>query len=87
MRDRGESLQAIADALNGEQVPPPRGRPKWRPASVRATLERDRPGADRNVVELRPPGRFQRGGPESPAEAEPRPPDGDPKTRQGRRKS
>ncbi|MBN1530001.1 MAG: peptidoglycan-binding protein [Thermoleophilaceae bacterium] len=50
LRDRGESLQAIADALNDEQVPPPGGF-KWRPRNVRTVLERngDVPG---NVVPL-----------------------------------
>ena len=38
LRDSGESLQAIADALNDEQVPPPGGF-KWRPRNVRTVLE------------------------------------------------
>jgi peptidoglycan hydrolase-like protein with peptidoglycan-binding domain/DNA invertase Pin-like site-specific DNA recombinase len=50
LRDRGESLQAIANALNDEQVPPPGGF-KWRPRSVRTVLDRNG-GAPENVVPL-----------------------------------
>jgi hypothetical protein len=38
MREDGLSLQAIADALNGERVPTPRGGARWRPSSVQAAL-------------------------------------------------
>jgi peptidoglycan hydrolase-like protein with peptidoglycan-binding domain len=55
MRDRGRTLQAIADTLNDERVPPPRGAPKWRPASVRATLAHARGSSPRNVIEMSPP--------------------------------
>ena len=60
MRDTGESLQRIADALNEEEVPTPRGA-RWRPASVRDALR----GQDtsRKVVPLKQP-RFERAGPE-----------------------
>jgi len=46
MRERGLSLQAIADALNGEGVPTLRGGERWRPSSVQAALgyRRPRPG-------------------------------------------
>jgi DNA invertase Pin-like site-specific DNA recombinase len=50
LRDRGESLQAIADALNEEQVPPPGGF-KWRPRSVRNVLQQNG-DAPSNVVPL-----------------------------------
>ena len=39
MRDQGESLKSIAEALNEEGVAPPTGGPRWRPASVRASLD------------------------------------------------
>lgn len=60
MRDTGESLQRIADALNEEEVPTPRGA-RWRPASVRDAL-RDQ-DTSRKVVSLKQP-RFERAGPE-----------------------
>jgi DNA invertase Pin-like site-specific DNA recombinase len=43
LRERGLSLQAIADALNAEGVPTPRGGAEWRPSSVQATLGYRRP--------------------------------------------
>jgi len=43
LRDRGLSLQAIADALNAEGVPTPRGGAEWRPSSVQAALGYRRP--------------------------------------------
>ena len=43
MRERGLSLQAIADALNAERVPTPRGGAEWRPSSVQAALGYRRP--------------------------------------------
>lgn len=43
MRERGLSLQAIADALNAERVPTPRGGVEWRPSSVQAALGYRRP--------------------------------------------
>jgi hypothetical protein len=42
-RERGLSLQAIADALNAEGVPTPRGGARWRPSSVQAALGYRRP--------------------------------------------
>lgn len=43
MRERGLSLQAIADALNADGVPTPRGGARWRPSSVQAALGYRRP--------------------------------------------
>jgi Resolvase, N terminal domain/Recombinase len=47
LRDAGESLQGIANLLNDEGVPTPRGGDRWRPSSVQAALGYRRP---------RPPG-------------------------------
>ena len=56
MRERGLSLQAIADALNAEGVPTPRGGTQWRPSSVQSALgyRRPRPPAP-GVPPPRPP--------------------------------
>jgi Resolvase, N terminal domain/Recombinase len=43
LRERGLSLQAIADALNAEGVPTARGGATWRPSSVQAALGYRRP--------------------------------------------
>ena len=43
MRAEGLSLQAIADALNDDDVPTPRGGERWRPSSVQAALGYRRP--------------------------------------------
>lgn len=43
MRERGLSLQAIADALNADDVPTQRGGAHWRPSSVQAALGYRRP--------------------------------------------
>ena len=43
MRERGLSLQAIADALNADEVPTARGGARWRPSSVQAALGYRRP--------------------------------------------
>ena len=43
LRERGLSLQAIADALNAERVPTPRGGARWRPSSVQSALGYRRP--------------------------------------------
>jgi DNA invertase Pin-like site-specific DNA recombinase len=43
MRERGDSLQAIADALNADGVPTRRGGALWRPSSVQAALGYRRP--------------------------------------------
>jgi peptidoglycan hydrolase-like protein with peptidoglycan-binding domain len=44
MREAGMTLQAIADRLNGENVPPLRGGTKWRPSAVQAAIGRSRSG-------------------------------------------
>jgi DNA invertase Pin-like site-specific DNA recombinase len=44
MRGAGLTLQAIADELNAEGVPTPRGGATWRPSSVQAALGYRRPG-------------------------------------------
>jgi DNA invertase Pin-like site-specific DNA recombinase len=44
MRAANMTLQAIADQLNAENVPTPRGGAKWRPSSIQATLGYRRPG-------------------------------------------
>jgi hypothetical protein len=44
MRERGLSLQAIADALNDQGVPTSRGGARWRPSSVQSALGYRRPG-------------------------------------------
>jgi DNA invertase Pin-like site-specific DNA recombinase len=41
-RSSGSTLQAIADALNDDQVPTGRGGKQWHPATVRAILQRTR---------------------------------------------
>jgi hypothetical protein len=43
MRERGLSLQAIADTLNASGVPTRRGGAQWRPSSVQAALGYRRP--------------------------------------------
>jgi Resolvase, N terminal domain/Recombinase len=43
MRERGLSLQAIADVLNADGVPTQRGGARWRPSSVQAALGYRRP--------------------------------------------
>jgi hypothetical protein len=43
LRERGLSLQAIADALNAEGVATPRGGARWRPSSVQSALGYRRP--------------------------------------------
>jgi hypothetical protein len=43
MRERGLSLKAIADALNAEGVPTPRGGAQWRPSSVQSAVGYRRP--------------------------------------------
>lgn len=43
LRERGLSLQSIADALNADGVPTPRGGKHWRPSSVQAALGYRRP--------------------------------------------
>jgi DNA invertase Pin-like site-specific DNA recombinase len=54
MRAAGLTLQAIADELNEEGIPTPRGGTKWRPSSVQAALGYKRPSR------VRPRGTAQR---------------------------
>ncbi len=81
-RDAGKSLQAIADLLNEEGVPTPRGGDRWRPSSVQTALgyRRPRPPAP-GVPPPPPPGHAPRSGhaPHPPGKgshppAQPRPP-------------
>jgi hypothetical protein len=68
LRERGMSLQAIADALNAEGVPTPRGGARWRPSSVQSALgyRRPRPPAP-GAPPPRPPGHRKPGpGPGGP---------------------
>jgi hypothetical protein len=43
LRERGLSLQAIADQLNRDRIPTPRGGALWRPSSVQSALGYRRP--------------------------------------------
>jgi hypothetical protein len=72
MRERGLSLQAIADALNAEGVPTPRGGAQWRPSSVQSALGYRRP---RPPAPGAPPPRGG-GHPHHPGHRPPRPPAG-----------
>jgi hypothetical protein len=60
MREHGRSLQAIADALNADRVPTPRGGTLWRPSSVQTALGYRRPHPPG------PTGRPKRPGPPGP---------------------
>ena len=64
MRERGLSLQAIADALNADGVPTQRGGARWRPSSVQSVLGYRRP---RPPLPGAPP-------PPAPGPTAPRPP-------------
>lgn len=50
MRERGLTLQAIADALNKEGVPTLRGGAEWRPSSVQRATGYQRPASQRGVA-------------------------------------
>ena len=52
MRERGMTLQAIADALNADGVPTLRGGSKWRPSSVQVAAGYKRPGSRRSLSDL-----------------------------------
>ncbi len=73
MRERGLSLQTIADALNADGVPTQRGGARWRPSSVQAALgyRRPRPPAP-GAPPPHPPGHLSPHAPDSPGR--PRPP-------------
>jgi DNA invertase Pin-like site-specific DNA recombinase len=54
MRADGMTLQAIADVLNEERVPTPRGGLKWRPSSVQSAAGYKRRSRSRSVSDLPP---------------------------------
>jgi hypothetical protein len=56
LRERGLSLRAIADALNAEGVPTPRGGSHWRPSSVQSALGYRRPRPPAPSEPTLPPG-------------------------------
>jgi len=55
MRAAGLTLQAIADAMNDEKVPTPRGGALWRPSSVQTVLGYRRPPAPAKATDLPDP--------------------------------
>jgi DNA invertase Pin-like site-specific DNA recombinase len=64
LRESGLSLRAIAEALNAEGVPTPRGGAAWRASSVQATLGYERPRPPAPGTPPPPPGHpRQRKGP------------------------
>jgi Resolvase, N terminal domain/Recombinase len=82
LREQGLSLQAIADALNADGVPTPRGGTHWRPSSVQAALGYQRPPPGPPLPPLPhgplgpgapepPPGPGQRGAQRPPLQREP----------------
>src|SRR6516225_4068565 len=75
LRDQGLSLQAIADALNAEGIPTPRGGAHWRPSSVQSALgyRRPRPPAP-GAPKPPPPGGPKPHGPGRPRPGGPGPP-------------
>jgi DNA invertase Pin-like site-specific DNA recombinase len=52
MRADGMTLQAIADTLNAERVPTPRGGQKWRPSSVKSAAGYKRRSRAKTVADL-----------------------------------
>lgn len=70
LRERGLSLRAIADALNAEGVPTPRGGARWRPSSVQSALGYRRP---RHPAPGAPPATPPPATPPSPTPPPPRP--------------
>lgn len=56
LRDRGLSLRAIAEELNADGIPTPRGGASWRPSSVQAALGYQRPRPPAPGVPHPPPG-------------------------------
>ncbi len=79
MRERGNSLHAIAEALNREGVPTPRGGSVWRASSVQSALgyRRPRPPAPGGPHKPHKPGK-----PHKPDK--PHKPPGPPRPRKGR---
>lgn len=55
MREDGMTMRAIADALNAEGVPTPRGGARWRPSSVQSALGYRRPPPPVPGLPPRPP--------------------------------
>jgi Resolvase, N terminal domain/Recombinase len=55
MREQGMTLQTIADALNADGVPTPRGGAQWRPSSVQSALGYRRPRPPAPGLPPRPP--------------------------------
>jgi DNA invertase Pin-like site-specific DNA recombinase len=70
MRADGMTLQAIADTLNAERVPTPRGGLKWRPSSVQSAAGYKRRSRAKGVSDLPP---VERGRSPSKRPATPRP--------------
>ena len=81
MRERGLSLQAIADALEADAVPTPRGGSRWRPSSVQAALGYRRPRLPLKGAPPPPPPRAPTRRPAAPRGPgrPPRPPSGRPR--------
>jgi Resolvase, N terminal domain len=81
MRERGLSLQAIADALEADAVPTPRGGSRWRPSSVQAALGYRRPRPPLKGGPPAPPPKAPTGRPAAPRGPgrRPRPPGGRPR--------
>ncbi|HTU78351.1 MAG TPA: recombinase family protein [Solirubrobacteraceae bacterium] len=73
LRDAGESLHAIADLLNDEGVPTPRGGESWRPSSVQAALGYRRPRPPAPGAPPPPPGHPPRPGHAPRPPGKPRP--------------
>ena len=70
MRAEGMTLQAIADVLNEEGVPTPRGGTEWRPSSVQNAAGYRRPGPPGPLPRPAPPP--PKRGPRGPREPGPR---------------
>jgi DNA invertase Pin-like site-specific DNA recombinase len=60
MREKGKTYQAIADALNADEVPTLRGASKWTVSSVRGAAGYQRPRARKKAAELPTVRRFAR---------------------------
>jgi hypothetical protein len=74
LRQQGLSLHAIADALNADGVPTPRGGARWRASSVQSVLGYRRPRPPGPGPGRRPgPGRGRRGPPRRPPAPGPKP--------------
>ena len=72
LREEGLSLQRIADLLNADGVPTPRGGARWRPSSVQAALGYRRPRPP--VPGAPPPGRGPKPPPRGQTPSGPKPP-------------